>query len=74
VCVAARDDSIAPPHLVLAHVGDQDGVAAGDAPDVVDDVRRVEVAGVGQVLDVAHGHCALAGFNGLDPRRAVAAP
>ena len=42
------------PHLVLAHVGDHDGVAAGDAPDVVNDVRRVEVAGVGQVLDVAH--------------------
>ena len=61
------------PHLVLAHVGDHDGVAAGDAPDVVDDVRRVEVAGVGQVLDVAHGHLALAGFDGLDPRRAVAA-
>ena len=48
------------PHLVLAHVGDDDGVAAGDAPQVVHHVRRVEVAGVGQILDVAHGNRALA--------------
>src|ERR1019366_10098996 len=46
------------PHLVLAYVGDDDGFgeAAGGlgfAPDVVDDVRGVEVAAVGQVDDVA---------------------
>jgi hypothetical protein len=47
------------PHLVLAHVGDDDGVALlREAPDVVDDVRGVEVAAVGQVLDVAHGRVA----------------
>ena len=48
------------PHLVLAHVGDDDGLVeaaggAGLAPDVVDDVRGVEVAVVGEVDDVADG-------------------
>ncbi len=61
------------PHLVLAHVGDDDGVAAGDAPEVVHDVRGVEVAGVGKVLDVADGGCALAGVDGLEPCGTVAA-
>ncbi len=32
------------PHLVLAHVGHHNGVAAGDAPDIVNHVRRVKVA------------------------------
>ena len=46
------------PHLVLAYVGDDDGLveAAGGlgfGPDVVDDVRGVEVAEVGEVDDVA---------------------
>ena len=53
------------PHLVLAYVGDDDGVveAAGGlrlAPDVVDDVRGVEVAVVGEVDDVADGGGAFA--------------
>jgi len=52
---------------MLAHVGDDDGVAAGDAPDVVDDMGGVEMAKVGQVLDVAHGRCALAGVDDLEP-------
>ena len=47
------------PHLVLADVGDDDRLALGDAPDVVDDVRGVEVAVVGQVLDVADRGVAL---------------
>ncbi len=42
------------PHLVLAHVGRDDRLAAGDAPDVVDHVRRVQVPVVRQGLDVAH--------------------
>jgi hypothetical protein len=62
------------PHLVLAHVGHQNGVASGHAPDVVDDVRCVQVSAVGQVLDVAHRHLSLAGLDGLDPCRTVAAP
>ena len=42
------------PHLVLADVGDDDGVAVlRRAPQVVDDVRGIEVAVVGQRLDVA---------------------
>ena len=56
------------PHLVLAYVGDDDGLfeAAGGlgfAPDVVDDVRGVEVAVVGEVDDVADGGGA---FDGVD--------
>ena len=47
------------PHLVLADVGDDDGLVASGglrfAPDVVDDVRGVEVAVVGKVDDVADG-------------------
>ena len=42
------------PHLVLAYVGDNDRVAAGDAPQIVHHMRRVQMAGVGQILDVAH--------------------
>ncbi len=60
------------PHLVLAYVGDDDGLVGaaggvGFAPDVVDDVRGVEVAVVGQVDDVADGGVALHGVDGLDP-------
>ncbi len=57
------------PHLVLADVGDDDRLALGDAPDVVDDVRRVEVAVVGQRLDVAHRRVALHRADVLQPRR-----
>ena len=60
------------PHLVLADVGDDDGVfeAAGGlrfAPDVVDDVRGVEVAVVGEVDDVADGGGAFAGVDFAEP-------
>ena len=61
------------PHLVLTHVGYDNCVAAGDAPQIVHHVRGVQVAGVGKVLDVADRHRALAGFDGLEPCRAVAA-
>ena len=47
------------PHLVLAHVGDDQCLAIGVAPQVVDHVRGVQVPVVGQVLDVAHGAVAL---------------
>ena len=60
------------PHLVLADVGDDDGLALGGAPDVVDDVRGVEVAVVGQVLDVADRGVALEIVDVADPLRAVA--
>ena len=48
------------PHLVLADVGDDDGLVEAArglrfVPDVVDDVRGVEVAVVGEVDDVADG-------------------
>ena len=60
------------PHLVLANVGDDDGVfdAAGGlrfAPDVVDDVRGVEVAVVREVDDVADGGGAFAGVDLAQP-------
>jgi len=56
------------PHLVLAYVGDDDGVVetaggGGFAVDVVDDVGGVEVAVVGEVDDVADGGGA---FGGVD--------
>src|SRR5208283_487692 len=60
------------PHLVLADVGDDDGLgeAAGGlgfAPDVVDDVRGVEVAVVGEVDDVADAGVALHGCDLAEP-------
>ena len=60
------------PHLVLAHVGGHDRLPAGHAPDVVDDVRRVELAHVGQVLDVADRGVPLEAPDGPEPLRAVA--
>ncbi len=48
------------PHLVLADVGDDDGFAAGFFPEIVDDVRGVEMAGVRKALNVANGGIALA--------------
>jgi hypothetical protein len=56
------------PHLVLADVGDDDGLfgAAGGVglvPDVVDDVGGVEVAVVGEVDDVADGGVAFLGVD-----------
>ena len=47
------------PHLVLANVGDDDGLAVGRVPQIVHHVRGVEVSGVGQILDVAHRALAL---------------
>ncbi len=60
------------PHLMLADVGRDDGVAFGQAPDVVDHVRRVEVAVVGQRLDVAHGRIALHRADVLQPLAVIA--
>jgi len=58
---------------VLAYVGDDDGVVetaggGGFVPDVVDDVRGVEVAVVGEVDDVADGGGAFAGVDFLGAR------
>src|SRR5579859_2073437 len=47
------------PHLVLADVGDDDGLAIGFLPQIVDDVSGVEVAVVRKSLDVADGGIAL---------------
>ena len=60
------------PHLVLAYVGDDDGLfeAAGGlgfSPDVVDDVGGVEVAVVGEVDDVADGGGAFGGVDFGEP-------
>ena len=61
------------PHLVLAHVGRHNCIAACDAPQVVHHVSSIKMAGVGKILDVTHCNRALAGINGLEPRRAVTA-
>ena len=55
------------PHLVLSYVGGDDGVAASNAPQIVHDVRRVEMAGVRKILDVANSGFALACVDGLEP-------
>src|SRR6266849_8099645 len=39
---------------MLADVGDDDGFAVGFFPDIVDDMRGVEVATIGQALNVAY--------------------
>ena len=57
------------PHLVLAHVGDHNCVASGDAPDVVNDVRGVKVAVVGKVLNIAHRGVPFERMNRAQPRR-----
>ena len=55
------------PHLVLADVGYDDRAAVGGPPQVADDVRRVQVAIVGQVLDVAHRGVTLERVDAGDP-------
>ena len=56
------------PHLVLAHVGYHHGVAvAGFAPQVVDDVRGVQMSVVGKLLHVPHRGIALQFVDGIQP-------
>src|SRR6266581_3064537 len=59
------------PHLVLADVGDDDCFAAGFLPEIVDDVRGVEMAAVGQALYVADGGIAFEFVDVSDPLAAV---
>src|SRR5581483_8871986 len=47
------------PHLVLADVGHNQRLAFGSTPEIVDHVGGVEMAIVGQVLNVADGGIAL---------------
>src|SRR6202034_1429205 len=61
------------PHLMLAYVGGDDRAALGDAPEVVHDMGSVEVSVVGKIAYVADGGSALAGGDGVEPRRAVSA-
>ena len=61
------------PHLVLADVGDDERVAGGRAPEIVHHVRGIEVAVVGQVLDVANGGVALRFVDPAPPGAAIAA-
>ena len=55
---------------MLAHVGHHQRVAAGQAPEIVDHVRGVQVAVVRQVLNVADRDVAL---ERLDVRQAIMA-
>ncbi len=43
------------PHLVLANVGHNDRIAVRLTPEVVDHVGGVQMAVVGQVLNIPHG-------------------
>ena len=56
---------------MLADVGHDDRVAVGDAPEVVDHVRRIQVPVVGQVLDVADRRVALELVDVRQPLRAI---
>jgi hypothetical protein len=47
------------PHLMLADVGHHDGVAFRHPPDVVDHVRGIQMAIVGQILNVSDRRVAL---------------
>ena len=60
------------PHLVLADVGHDDGVAVGRAPQIVDDVRGVQMPAVGQVLDVANRRVSLELLDVREPLAAIA--
>ena len=56
---------------MLAHVGDDEGAPFGDAPDIVDHMRGIEMPVVRQVLDVAHRRVALELGDAREPRRAI---
>ena len=56
---------------MLADVGDHDGLAAGLAPQVGDDVGGVEMTVVGKILDVADGDLALEFGDVGEPRGSV---
>src|SRR5579862_4916579 len=60
------------PHLVLADVRDDDGLAVGGVPEIVHDVGGVEVPIVGEVLNVAHSDLALHGVDFAQPRGVAA--
>ena len=60
------------PHLVLADVGHDERLPAGDAPEIVDDVRGVKMPVVGEVLDVAHRRVALQAVDVREPCRTAA--
>ena len=57
---------------MLPDVGHDDRAALGRAPDVVNHVRRIEVAIVGEVLDVADRRVSLELVDVAQPRRARA--
>ena len=57
---------------MLADVGHDKRFAFRQTPDVVDHVRRVQVAIVGQILDVAYRGVALERVDAREPRGAVA--
>ena len=60
------------PHLVLAHVGDNDGLLfVRLVPEIVDDVRGIKMAAVRKVLDVADCRVSLQAPDILDPLAAV---
>ena len=55
------------PHLMLADVGDDDRPSVGRTPEVLHHMRRVEMAVVCEVLDVAYGRITLERVDARDP-------
>src|SRR6266849_1806602 len=60
------------PHLMLAHVGNHNRVSfAGFVPQIVDDMRRVKMSRVRQVLNIAHCRVAFEAIDVVEPFAAV---
>ncbi len=51
------------PHLVLAHIRNNDRISTRLAPEVIHDVSGIEMAIVRQVLNVAHRRVAFQFLN-----------
>ncbi len=60
------------PHLVLPDVGHDDGVAVARLPpQIIDHVRGIKMAAVGQVLNVAHRRIAFQFVDRIQPLAAI---
>ena len=62
------------PHLVLAHVGDDDGLAAGEPPNVMNDMSGVQLPVARHRLNVADGRPALLFLDPVQPLAAAPSP
>ncbi len=57
---------------MLADVGDDDGLTASFFPEIIDDVRGIEVPAIGQALNIAHSGIAFQLCDVANPHAMVA--